>query len=197
MIAAASLFSVSDADSDTITKYQFWDSTSDSTSGHFDVAGTAQGTNQNIDVSAAQLASTTFQSGSGSDDLWVRAFDGLAWSAWKEFHVNAPVNHAPVVAAPNYAASHNQTIAASSLFSVSDSDGDSMSTFRFWDSTTDASSGHFVVNGVSKGTNQNIDVTAAQLASTTFQSGAVADDLWVQVYDGFAWSAWQEFHVVV
>ncbi|MGY4227814.1 hypothetical protein ACVMIH_005175 [Bradyrhizobium sp. USDA 4503] len=197
IIAVSSLFSVSDADSDTITKYQFWDSTSDSTSGHFDVAGTAQGTNQNIDVSAAQLASTTFQSGSGSDDLWVRAFDGLAWSAWKEFHVNAPVNHAPVVAAPNYAASHNQTIAASSLFSVSDSDGDSMSTFRFWDSTTDASSGHFVVNGVSKGTNQNIDVTAAQLASTTFQSGAVADDLWVQVYDGFAWSAWQEFHVVV
>lgn len=41
-------------------------------------------------VTAAQLAGTTFQSGSGSDDLWVHAYDGILWGAWKEFHVNAP-----------------------------------------------------------------------------------------------------------
>ena len=57
------------------------------------VGGVAQGANGAIDVTAAQLAGTTFQSGSGSDDLWVRANDGIAWGAWKEFHVNAPVDH--------------------------------------------------------------------------------------------------------
>ena len=51
-------------------------------------AALPQGADQDIDVTAAQLASTTFQSGVVSDDLWVRAFDGIEWGAWKEFHVN-------------------------------------------------------------------------------------------------------------
>ena len=103
-IAASSLFSVTDADDDSITKYQFWDSTADPASGHLVVGGMVQGTNQAIDVTAAQLAGTTFQSGSGSDDLWVRAYDGFVWSDWKEFHVNARSIHAPVVTASDFTA---------------------------------------------------------------------------------------------
>ncbi|WP_283848560.1 M10 family metallopeptidase [Bradyrhizobium sp. SRL28] len=196
-IAVTSLFSVSDADGDAITKYQFWDSTSDPASGHFVVGGVAQGTNQNIDVTSAQLSATSFQSGSGSDDLWVRAFDGTTWSTWKEFYVNAPINQVPVAAAANFAAMHNQNIAVTSLFSVSDADGDAITKYQFWDSTSDPSSGHFVVGGVAQGTNQNIDVTSAQLSSTSFQSGSGSDDLWVRAFDGVAWSGWTEFHVLV
>ena len=135
-IAASALFSVTDGDGDAITKYQFWDSTTDPASGHWVVNGMVQGTNQAIDVTAAQLAQTTFQSGSGSDDLWVRAFDGFDWSEWKEFHVNAPVEARPVVTAPDFAASHNQDIAASALFSVTDGDGDAITKYQFWDSTS-------------------------------------------------------------
>jgi len=195
-LAVTSLFNVSDANGDTITKYQFWDSTDDTASGHLMVGGIAQGVNQNIDVTAAQLSSTTFQSGSASDDLWVRAFDGTQWGNWKEFHVNVPANHAPVATASDVmASSHNQNIAASGQFSVSDADGDAIAKYQFWDSTTDPSSGHFVVGGIAQGTNQNIDVTAAQLASTTFQSASVTDDLWVRAFDGTDWSTWREFHV--
>jgi len=194
-ISATSLFSVSDADGDAITKYQFWDSTSDALSGHFVVGGVAQGTSRNIDVTAAQLSSTTFQSGSVSDDLWVRAFDGAAWSDWKAIHVTGAVNHAPVAAAPDFTATHNQNIAATSLFSTSDADGDAITKYRFWDSTSAAKSGHFVVGGVAQGANVNIEVTAAQLSSTTFQSGSGSDDLWVQAFDGVAWGDWKEFHV--
>jgi Ca2+-binding RTX toxin-like protein len=196
-IAASSLFAKSDADGDAITNYQFWDSTTDPSSGHFVVAGVAQGTNQNIDVTAAQLASTTFQSGSGSDDLWARAFDGTSWSNWKEFHVNAPVDQAPVVTASNFNAAPNQSIAASSLFSVTDAEHDSPVKYQFWDSTVSAASGHFSVGGVAQGTNQNIDIGAAQLASTTFQGGTISDDLWVRANDGMQWSQWQEFHWLV
>ncbi|WP_245309240.1 M10 family metallopeptidase C-terminal domain-containing protein [Bradyrhizobium retamae] len=194
-IAVTGLFSVTDADGDAITKYQFWDSTSDPSSGHFVVGGVAQGTNQNIDVTSAQLSATSFQSGSGSDDLWVRAFDGTSWSAWKEFHVNAPINQAPVVTAADFTATHNQNIAVTGLFSVTDADGDAITKYQFWDSTSDPSSGHFVVGGVAQGTNQNIDVTAAQLSATSFQSGSGSDDLWVRAFDGTSWSAWKEFHV--
>ena len=59
-----------------------------------------------------QMASTTFQSESGSDDLWVRANDGFEWSAWTEFQVNAPLNHVPVVTAADFPATHDQNIAA-------------------------------------------------------------------------------------
>ena len=84
----------------------------------------------------------------------------------------AYANHTPVVTAPDFAASHNQNIAASALFSVTDGDGDTITNYQFWDSTTDPASGHWVVNGTVQGTNQAIDVTAAQLAQTTFQSGS-------------------------
>ena len=182
---------MSDTDNDTITNYQFWDSTTDPTSGHWLVGGIAQGTNQAIDVTAAQLAQATFQSGSGSDDLWIRANDGLLWSDWKEFHVNAPANHVPTVTAAGFTASHNQNIAAS----LSDADNDTITNYQFWDSTTDPTSGHWVAGGMAQGANQAIDVTAAQLAQTTFQSGSGPDDLWVRAFDGINWSAWKEFLV--
>ena len=193
---ASSLFSVSDADGDAITKYQFWDSTADAASGHWVVNGVAQGAGMAIDVTAAQLAQTTFQSGSGTDDLWVRASDGTDWGAWQEFHVTAPVNQAPVVTATDpINVAHGANPLASSLFSVSDADGDAITKYQFWDSTADAASGHWVVNGVAQGAGMAIDVTAAQLAQTTFQSGSGTDDLWVRASDGTDWGAWQEFHV--
>jgi hypothetical protein len=195
-IAAASLFSVTDADSDPIAAYQFWDSTTDPSSGHWVVNGVAEGANVAIDVTAAQLSSTTFQSGSGSDDLWVRSNDGFTWGAWTEFHINAPVNHAPVATAGDFTATHNQNIAAASLFSVTDADSDPIAAYQLWDSTADASSGHWIVGGVAQGVNVAIDVSAAQLWSTTFQSGTVSDDLWVRANDGFTWGAWTEFHLL-
>src|SRR5262249_33730500 len=70
---------------------------SDPASGHWVVNGTVQGTNQAIDVTAAQLARTSFQSGPGWDDLWVRAFDSCDWGAGREFHINAPVDQNPVL----------------------------------------------------------------------------------------------------
>ncbi|WP_223969797.1 Ig-like domain-containing protein, partial [Bradyrhizobium sp. RD5-C2] len=174
---ASSLFSASDPNGDAITTYAFWDI---GTGGaHFLLSGVAQGTNQEIDVTAAQLSQVSYQSGSGVDTLWVRANDGTQWGSWSpSFNITAPTDHSPNVGAPDFAASHNQNIAISTLFSVSDADGDSMTAYLFWDSTTDPASGHFVVGGVVQGTNQNIDITAAQLAGTTFQSGSGSDDVW-------------------
>jgi Ca2+-binding RTX toxin-like protein len=190
-LAASSLFSASDVDGDAITAYRFWDASASATSGHFVVNGVAQGSNQVIDVSAADLAQTTFQAGTTADDLWVQAFDGFTWSAWKEFHLNPPVNTAPLVAAADQGVAKNASLAASSLFSVSDPDGDAITAYRFRDATTAGSSGHFVVNGVAQGANQTINVSAAQLSQITFQTGTTADGLWVQAYDGQAWSAWK------
>jgi hypothetical protein len=193
--AASSLFSVTDTDNNTMTKYQFWDDTAGAGTGHFVIGGVAQAERQFIDVSAAQLSQTTFQSASGSDDLYVRVFDGLAWSGWAELHVNAPVDHAAVVTASDVTATYNQTFVASSLFSVSDADHDTMTKYQFWDDTADAGSGYFIVNGVAQTALHFVDVSATQLSQTSFQSVSGSDDIYVRTFDGLLWSDWTEFHI--
>jgi hypothetical protein len=198
LLSASSLFSATDADSsDTIQSYQFWDSTSGANSGHFTIDGVDQGTNHNITVAPDQLDQTAFQTMSGSDLLWVRAFDGQDWGAWASFTVTAPIDHAPVAAATDQVVAKDAAIAATSLFSVTDPDqGDAITAYQFWDSTSSASSGHFVVDGIAQDAGRAIDVSARDLASTAFQteSGSV-DKLWVRAYDGIEWSAWQSFNI--
>ncbi|MDA9435178.1 hypothetical protein XH88_25915, partial [Bradyrhizobium sp. CCBAU 51627] len=189
--AASSLFSATDADGDAIMAYQLWDSTPDPASGRWSVGGVAQGSNVAIDISAAQLASTMFQSGSGSDELYVRAYDGTAWSAWKQFFVNGPVDRAPVVTAVNTTAAHGQTsIAASSLFSTTDADGDAITQYSLWDTE---GNGRWVVNGVNQATNAEIVITAAQLAQTSYVFGSATDHLYARAFDGELWGNWMGF----
>ncbi len=186
-LAASSLFAASDPDGDTITNYEFYDATGN---GHFVAGGVAQAAATVIDITAAQLASTTYQSGSGSDQLYVRANDGTLWSTWQPFTVTAPVDQPPVVTAANAAIATGQSVAASSLFTASDPDGDTITIYDFYDLS---GNGHFVVNGVTQGTAVEIDLTAAQLAQTSYVAGSAADQLYVRANDGTAWSTWQPF----
>jgi RTX calcium-binding nonapeptide repeat (4 copies) len=100
----------------------------------------------------------------------------------------------PAVTATSLDASHGQSFAASSLFSVSDPLVDVMATYAFWD--TGSGGGHFLLNGVDQGTNHEIDVTASQLQKLVYASGAGTDTLWVRVNNGFQWSAWSNAFTV-
>ena len=195
----ASWISYSDADGNAATQYQFRDSGASANSGYFWTPDNPhQPTNTDITVMAGDLGNVWVRGGmvAGSETMSVRAFDGIDWSAWDSFTLTTrPINHAPIVTAPDFTASHNQNIGASSLFSVSDADNDTINNYQFWDSTADPTSGHWLVGGVAQGTNHAIDVTAAQLARTTFQSGSGSDDLWIRANDGLLWSDWKEFHV--
>ena len=197
VISASSLFSASDADSDPLT-YFFYDNSPDPASGHFTVNGMVQPANTTFAVSAAQLAQTTFTAGSRlSDDLFVNVSDGVNFGGPKEFHISVPANHAPVAMANDQSVARGQVISASSLFSANDADGDAL-TYFFYDNTPISASGHFTVNGMVQPANTTFAVSAAQLAQTTFTAGSMAsDDLFVNVYDGAAFSGPQEFHINV
>jgi hypothetical protein len=136
-----------------------------------------------------------------SDDLYIEAFDGKAYSGWNTFtHVTAG-NHAPqvnLVSGANVAASAGQMLQASSLFSASDLDGDTL-TYYVYDASPAAGSGHFVVGGTSVPAETMYPVTPAQLAQTAFVAGAAgtSDDLFVNAHDGHAYAGWSEFHVFV
>jgi hypothetical protein len=201
------LFFVGDGDGDPITRYQLWDSTRDPDSGHFVVNGQVQAAGTIIDLTPAQLAQTVFVTGKVSDSLQVRAFDGLEWSAadnapWSPFAVTVTPYTSPSLTTSDVNTTPGQTLALSSLFSVSDPDGDSMTRYQLWDSTADSNSGHWVVNGVAKSASTVIDITAAQFSQTSFLTGTVGDSLQIRAFDGISWSAadnaaWAPFHINV
>jgi len=206
-IALSSLITVSDADGDSMTRYQLWDSTANPLSGHWVVGGVVQSAGTVIDITAPQLGQTSFVAGRISDNLQVRAFDGSSWSdadnaAWAPFSVNVPANTAPALSTQTVNAMHGRTLALTSLFQVSDADGDTMTKYQLWDSSRDPNSGHFVINGVAQAAGTVIDVTAAQLAQTSFVTGALSDSLQIRAFDGMDWSAgdnasWAPFNVNV
>jgi hypothetical protein len=206
-IALSNLISVSDADGDAMTRYQLYDNTSDPNSGHFMLNGQALAAKSVIDLTAAQAAQTTFVTGTVSDNLQIRAFDGQAWSAadsadWAPFNIGPTVNHAPVLTTSTVNTQAGQSLALSSLFSVSDADGDAMTRFQLYDDTSAPNSGHFVVNGVAQPANAVIDISAAQLNQTFFVTGSLGDALQIRAFDGRAWSAtdtgvWAPFQVNV
>ncbi|NEU95284.1 hypothetical protein FNJ47_05430 [Bradyrhizobium sp. UFLA 03-164] len=191
------MFTATDPDAgDTISQYQFWDSTVDPNSGHFVVNGVQQGVNQAITVDASQLAGTSFQTGSGANLLWVRAFDGQDWGTWKSFTVTAPVDHAPTVTASDVALSAGQTVQAGSLFSTSDVDpGDTPVSYQFWEGAGGANSGHFTIDGINQPANTAITVLANDLDHASFVAGVnTIDQLWVRASDGVLWSDWVQFN---
>ena len=82
---STTLFTVDDADNDTLT-YLFYDTSAGG--GHFEVNGVVQAANQIFGVAAADLANTTFVAGqNGTDDLLVGATDSLSFSGWSELHI--------------------------------------------------------------------------------------------------------------
>ncbi|MGY3693161.1 autotransporter passenger strand-loop-strand repeat protein [Bradyrhizobium sp. USDA 3240] len=190
-VAASTLFSTSDAESDPITQYAFWDTGGN---GHWVVNGVAQAANAEIDVSAANLSQVSYVFGPGgspSDTLFVRANDGSEWSTWKSFTATA-TNQAPTVSVSNVVTVSGQTFAAANLVTATDADGDAITKYALWDSNTN---GRWNVNGVNQSANTEIDITAAQLSQTTYQAGSGTDQLWIRANDGTAWGAWQSFNV--
>ncbi|QOZ34391.1 AIDA repeat-containing protein [Bradyrhizobium sp. CCBAU 53421] len=190
---ASSLFSVSDAENDAITQYAFWDTGGN---GHFVVNGVVQAANVEIDVSAANLSQVSYVFGPGgspADTLYVRANDGSKWGAWAAFTATPGPDTAPVVTAQNVSAIHDHSVAASSLFSVSDADNDAITQYAFWDT---GGNGHFVVNGVVQAANTEIDVAAANLSQVSYvfgPGGSPSDTLYVRANDGSEWSSWKAF----
>src|SRR6185437_4921286 len=104
--------------------YAFWDNQNN---GHWTISGVAQVGNAEIDVAAANLANVSYTFGSSADTVFVRAFDGSAWSAWQQFTITPGADNPPVVTVTSstVTATHGQTsVAASTLFTATDPDSD-------------------------------------------------------------------------
>ena len=193
-IPASSLFSASDPDGETITQYHFFDGTVGG--GYFVLNGVVQPEYRNFAVTASDLANLVFVGAAGaSDEIWIQAYDGAVWSAWQIVTIVPPQNTKPVVAVADIQPAKSATsVSASSLFSVTDAEGDAITRYRFFDGTT--GNGRFILGGAAQSELINLEITAAQLASMSYQTSTTGagDVLWVQAFDGYDWSDWKFFN---
>jgi Peptidase M10 serralysin C terminal len=194
-ITMSTLFSASDSDGNALS-YSFKDNSTGG--GHFYLNGVMQADSQAFSVASAQLSQVTYvPATASSDDLQIGASDGTLFSGWSNLHVNGPANNAPVVTVPNATvnASSTAAITMSTLFSASDSDGDTL-VYLFYDATVGG--GRIYLNGLAQpeGNNQGFLVTAAQLSQVTFVPGSgSSDDLQVGASDGTSFSGWKNLHI--
>jgi len=79
--------------------------------------------------------------------MWVRAFDGIDWSAWDSFNLTTLPNTPPVATINDHSLQTNQWSQVSSWINYSDANGNAPTQYQFWDSGTSASSGHFWTPG--------------------------------------------------
>jgi hypothetical protein len=145
-------------------------------------------TNGDNIVTAAQLSTVSYQSGPGTDTLWVRVNDGSGFGPWSQGFTTTDAAPVSTWNSNALVASTGQTFAASNLFSASDADTDGISQYDFWD--TGAGGGHWFVNGVQQGSNQEIVVNASQLAQVAYTAGTGTDSLFVRANDGLQWGPW-------
>nr|VFK06245.1 MAG: Serine protease, subtilase family [Candidatus Kentron sp. LPFa]VFK25418.1 MAG: Serine protease, subtilase family [Candidatus Kentron sp. LPFa] len=99
-----------------------------------------------------------------------------------------PANRAPIVMTYNKTVESGKALSASSLFRVTDADGDTMTRYKFKDGGS--SGGYFTVNGSKQSASGWIEVSASQLNSVQYRGGSSAgsERLYVRAYDGKAWS---------
>ena len=88
------------------------------------------------------------------------------------------------------------------MFSVTESAGNPITEYQFWDSNTSPNAGHFYLNGVEQPLSTVIDISASQLAQMTFVTGTAASAVQVRTFDGVSWSApdtgaWSPFTIRV
>jgi VCBS repeat-containing protein len=139
IVAASSLFSVGnpDSDGDPITQYSFYDGASTASSGEFLLNGAAQpmGTNQPLVVGAAQLSQVTFQTGTGAgDDLYITAYAGSAASNVGHIQVSLtapppPPSGPPSISFNDQTVAPSQSVPLTSIFSAS---GGGITEYEVW-----------------------------------------------------------------
>jgi hypothetical protein len=196
-VLASTLFTARDADGDAITAYRFTDLTNGN--GYF-WFGTVRAANTSFEVSAADMSNVLFRAGSvspASDTLRIEAFDGTSWGSRDVVVSTAAANRAPTVTA-NLGASVivGGSIPVTSIFSVSDPDGDAITAYEIWDSNPGG--GGFRIGGTTSATGVPISLTPAELAITVYDGDKTASSeiVWMRAKDASAWSPWTSMNIL-
>lgn len=190
--------SYSDGDGDPAVRYEFVDLGAAAGSGRFWTPwGGYHASGPTLSVAASDLKDVYVGGAvnAGTDQMWVRAFDGTSWSTWDSFNFTA-TNTTPVATINNQTLAVNQWAQASNWVNYSDGDGDAATLYEFVDLGATAGSGQFwTPSGGYHASGPTLQVAAANLSDVWIGGATVTgtDQMWVRAFDGHAWSAWDSF----
>jgi hypothetical protein len=201
-VALSTLVTVNDPDSVGYQTLELWDTNGTPAAGQFVVNGVAETGGHEIDVSPTNVANVAFDVGTlgGTDTLYARLLEtNGTLTAWQSFSVSAPQARTPSLSvSSDPSASRGQTVALSTLVTISDPDSVGYQTLELWDTNGTPASGQFVVNGVAQTGGHEIDVSSANVANTAFDVGTLGgtDTLYARLLESNGTlTAWQPFSV--
>ena len=175
-LALSNLVTILDPGGVGYANLQLWDSAGTPAGGEFLINGSVQPANATISVSQANVAHAVFDVGtSGTDVLYAQLVqnDGTL-GGWKQFAVTAVQGVAPsLVVSSVSGATRGQTLSLSSLVTILDPSGVGYQKLELWDSNGTVTGGQFVVGGVAKAGNVEIDVNSSTFANTVYDVGTL------------------------
>ena len=197
-VPLSSRLSYSDQDGNPAVQYQFLDAGLAANSGYLWTADVGQrAANEYVTIAAADLATTWVRGGaaSGSETMWLRAFDGTLWSDWDSFTLTS-TNNLPVAVIGNQTLGREAWEPLANWLSYSDADADPAVQYQFFDAGMAGNSGYLWTADIGqRAANAYVTIAAADLATTWVRAGAAAgsETMWVRAYDGHEWGNWDAF----
>jgi hypothetical protein len=193
-VSGVNLFSATDPDGDPITKYRLLDTYAGPDSGFFTVGGVIRAANIWFEITANQLNSLVYNSGSevSKELIRVQAFDGTSWSdissAWV-YSVLANTTKPNIITIPVQVVAF-ETIQAIDYVAGQDPDGWPILKYMLRDRKVAKNSGYFTIDGVAQAENSWFEIDAADLSKVAYV-GAITgqtENIDIKAFDGVDWS---------
>ncbi len=177
-IDVSSLFTVSDAENNEILSYFITDRNANQNGGHLVLNGVRQPSAEFFQITANQLPNLRYVGGQfgQTENVAVQAFDGEFFSEITDIAVTTEANQfRPVTDAFNVNSRLGRVIAAESLFSFSDQDGNTLKQVSFLDTGTSPDSGFFSISGVRQEAGSFFTVPVNQLGEVQYNVSQSSD----------------------
>jgi hypothetical protein len=190
--SASELFSVFDADGDTITRYRFMDFNAEATSGYFELNGSPRFNGSVTEITAANLNNLVYIGGGsvGYERIRIQAFDGTAWSdpSVVAFAYTVRQNLTkPEVSVTPVSVLANEYAVAATFISATDPDGYPITKYMIRDRNIDNS--YFQLGGQVFASGQYFVIDAPDLENLVYYAfGRSQERIDAFAYDGAQWS---------
>ena len=193
LVSVSDLFTVSDPDGDTISKYRFTDLSLDSRSGYFQMSGSRRLQGSLNEIASGQLSDFEFVGGSsiGSERIRIQAYDGALWSNAVEMLVFfvRPNTTKPIVVNTSLTMVEADYVYLDTVIRASDPDGWPILTYAIRD-TNVGTSGYLQLGNTVLSQNVMHYFTQAKFDELRYVAVAPneVERLAVFAYDGVTWS---------
>ncbi|MBL8697813.1 MAG: choice-of-anchor D domain-containing protein, partial [Alphaproteobacteria bacterium] len=186
-----SLFSVSDADGDPITRYRFQSLGGSLMSGRIEVDGQVKAPSEIFEATPAQLATAlvTAIDSASPYTIFMQANDGTGWTPWQfvNFNVVASSNAAPRFSGNAQTAGLGQLRELSAFVTAVDPEGDAIQRYRVTD--LEAGGAQIEIAGTPLAANVRRELTPAEFAAAMLRGGSSSGTnvFGFEAYDGIRW----------